>query len=185
MTQQDIFVFLVYGAPTRFSQILTLKDQDSHSGPQDVTRRDLNRKCLHVGHPKMALKASLSEAFFFFSHCQSESYRSSQCVADKYCNSITLFSHVGRFHDLGVCQLYYAGSINKVYSCIRIDTWRLGWSYIPNTIDMNHCSSRHYSHIVHNNTITKKYQYNSQSSPYSLFVLASISSYFLSFLPWR
>ena len=27
---------------------------------------------------------------------------------------ITLFNHVDRFHDLGICQLYYVGPTNKV-----------------------------------------------------------------------
>ena len=28
--------------------------------------------------------------------------------------SITLLSHVGRFHDLGICQFYFVGLSNKV-----------------------------------------------------------------------
>lgn len=28
---------------------------------------------------------------------------------------ITLFSHVGGFHDPGMCQLYFVGSLNKDY----------------------------------------------------------------------
>ena len=44
---------------------------------------------------------------------------------------ITLFSHVGRFHDLGICQLYYVGPLNKTrvflyYSCIQVQLGNLG-----------------------------------------------------------
>ena len=56
-----------------------------------------------------------------------------------------------RFHDLGICQLYYVGGLNRVrifvyYSYIQVDTWKFGGSYIPDTIHMIHCSSQHYSH---------------------------------------
>ena len=32
------------------------------------------------------------------------------------------------------------------YSYIHVDTWTFGWSYIPNVVHMNGCSSRPYSH---------------------------------------
>ena len=56
----------------------------------------------------------------------------------KYKNSITLFSHVDRFHDLGICQLY-CGPLeqSQVIHLVFIHsrwTWKFGWSYTLGTM---------------------------------------------------
>ena len=49
---------------------------------------------------------------------------------------VTLFVHVGRFHDLGVCQLYSMSLLNKVgvvfyYSYIHAELEDLGGVILP------------------------------------------------------
>jgi hypothetical protein len=58
------------------------------------------------------------------------------------------FSHVGRFHDTVICQLYYVGPRRIQYECSfivrtfnRLTLGILGWSYTPNTIHMTHNAS--------------------------------------------
>lgn len=102
--------------------------------------------------------------------------------------NITLFNHVGLFHDLEICQLYCVGPLNKVgiftyhpYSQAGIEN--LGGVRLPtvctiiivhpNIISWNYYSGQQY-HL--------KYQHSSQCSycsywHYSLSVLASFSSY--------
>ena len=76
------------------------------------------------------------------------------------------------------------------YSYIQVNTWKYGWSYSPGIIQSNQCSSHGYSQetlfipvlfIEDTNTILKYFYYSYQH--YSLFVLSSYSSYFLSFFP--
>jgi hypothetical protein len=58
---------------------------------------------------------------------------------------ITLFSHVGRFHDLGQCWLFFVGlEQSKDIHLLFVHsswTWKLGWSYTLGTMRQYHCSS--------------------------------------------
>ena len=80
--------------------------------------------------------------------------------------NITLFNHVGMFHDFRICQLRYVMPPNKVqifvyYSYIQVDIWKFGWSYAPVTVHMNrdltcYCIIGNIVHlgIIHSNIIT-------------------------------
>jgi hypothetical protein len=57
---------------------------------------------------------------------------------------------VGLFHEPKIFQSFHVAPPYKVraflyYSYIQADTWTFGWSYTPNTIHMNHCSSQYHS----------------------------------------
>ena len=46
-------------------------------------------------------------------------------------HTITLISHFGWFHDLGICQLYHVGPLNNGDICVLFihsgSTWKVGW----------------------------------------------------------
>jgi hypothetical protein len=119
---------------------------------------------------------------------------------------ITFFSHVGRFHDPRICQLYFAGPSNKMEIFVILHTFRPNldiWVELYSLhycMRMIYCSSHEYSHetlfitifpaTIQRSTIVGKCWHCSQYSyysnrHYSLFVPTYISSYFLSFFPWK
>ena len=124
---------------------------------------------------------------------------------------ITLFNHVGWFHDLGICQLYYVAPRNKVriscsYSYSQAEFGNLGGNihyaqelmFIPTLLTRNMVFSQYYSLKIFLIAIlslkirtlfticllfipTPFTMYRHNSS----FVPTSVYSYFLSLFSWR
>ena len=66
-------------------------------------------------------------------------------------NSTTFFSHAGRFHDFWNMSIILCGPLEQtgnIHLLLFIHsrwTWKLGWSYTPNVMRKNYCSSHDFS----------------------------------------
>ena len=90
----------------------------------------------------------------------------------------TSFIFHGSLKQTGIIQLLFIHSY-----CI----WKFGWSFTPNNMRKSYCSYKEYSFQLLIKVIvpTLFTMFSLSNRHYSLFVLASTSSYFGTFFPWR